>query len=66
MIWISHNGKQTELQDMDINHLKNAIAKIKREENWRENQLNILEMEVIFRQVINPITLVELDEHRNK
>jgi len=66
MIWESQNGKKTEIQDMDLNHLKNCIAKIKREGNWRENHLNILEMEIIFRQIINPIKLVELDEQRGR
>lgn len=52
-IWESQNGRKTEIKDMDINHIKNCIAKIKREDNWRENYLNVLEMEEIYRQVFN-------------
>ena len=51
MIWESQNGRQTEIQHMDINHLKNCIAKIKREDDWKIKYLNILEMELIFREV---------------
>jgi hypothetical protein len=64
MIWESQNGKQTDIKGMDINHLKNAIAKIKREGNWRKYYLNILEMEVIYRKVFN--TEIKKDEPRKQ
>lgn len=51
MIWESQNGKQTMIKDMDFNHLKNCVAKIKREKGWREQDLEKLELEVIYRQI---------------
>lgn len=51
MIWESQNGSKTDIMSMDVNHLKNCIAKIKREKNWRTNFLDVLEMELIFRQL---------------
>ena len=66
MIWESQNGKKTELQEMDRNHLKNCIAKIKREGDWRTNVLNVLEMELIFREVVKPETLIKLNEQRKQ
>tara|TARA_R110002049_G_scaffold25856_1_gene90395 strand:+ start:1033 stop:1290 length:258 start_codon:yes stop_codon:yes gene_type:complete len=52
-IWESQNGKKTMIKDMDYNHIKNCVAKIKREDGWKEQDLEILVLELIYRQLIN-------------
>ena len=52
MIWESKNGKKTVLMEMDVNHLKNCVAKITREKNWKKEYLDKLKTELIYRQLI--------------
>lgn len=54
-VWESSNGSQKLYYEMDTNHIKNCIAKIKREE-WKLDCLANLEMELIYRQLINQNT----------
>jgi hypothetical protein len=50
--WESSNGSVQFYSEMDINHIKNCVAKIKREE-WKLDCLANLEMELIYRQLTN-------------
>jgi len=60
-IWESSNGRLTEIQDMDTNHIKNCIAKMKREQ-WKEEWIGILKMELTFRRVVSNTTLIKIDD----
>ena len=51
MSWTSESGNVTPLKTMNINHLKNAIAKIKRGHHpKKESFLPTLELELIYRE----------------
>ena len=52
LIWTSSNGSTKSIAVMDINHIKNALAKIKRGElDNRKNMVPVLEMELLYRAV---------------
>lgn len=63
-VWESSNGKQFYIEQMDINHIKNAIAKIERGEyDWsRERFLKLFKIELIYREIINKQKLIDSDE----
>ena len=51
-IWTSSNGSTKSIAVMDINHIKNALAKIKRGElDNRKNMIPVLEMELLYRSI---------------
>ena len=51
-VWVSSNGNNISIANMDINHLKNAIAKVERGElESRLHILVILKLELIYRQI---------------
>ena len=52
-IYKTSRGKNIPIKDLDINHIKNILAKIKREEDWRRNTEYMLKFELIYRQVYN-------------
>ena len=53
MKWESKNGKITMLKDMDTNHIKNCIAKQKREPSFIDGSvLEALELEIIYRTLL--------------
>lgn len=53
-VWISSNGRETLLKDMDKNHLQNAINKIIRGElESRVDSLPVLNDELTYR-INNP------------
>lgn len=52
LIWTSSNGSTKSIAVMDINHIKNALAKIKRGElDNRKNMIPVLEMELLYRSI---------------
>lgn len=52
LIWTSSNGSTKSIAVMDMNHIKNALAKIKRGElDNRKNMVPVLEMELLYRAV---------------
>jgi len=56
MEWESENGKITLVQDLDYNHLKNIIAKFKRDGyKWAidDSVQECLQTELIYRDLIN-------------
>lgn len=52
LTWTSSNGSHKSIAVMDTNHIKNALAKIKRGElDNRKNMVPVLEMELLYRSV---------------
>jgi len=52
-IYETSKGKKIPVKDLDTNHIKNILAKIKREEDWREQLTYMLKFELVYRQVHN-------------
>lgn len=46
-------GKEIAVKNLDVNHIKNIIAKVGREEPWREVLLIVLRFELVYRTVYN-------------
>ena len=64
LIWTSSNGATKSIAVMDTNHIKNALAKIKRGElDNRKNMVPVLEMELLYRAVCEK---QELDEEQRE
>lgn len=50
-VYTDSAGKAMTIMQMDKNHIKNVLAKINRTDGWRLNWKEVLETELIYRQV---------------
>ena len=51
-IWVTKDGRQIPVRQMERSHILHAIARIERSKNWRKEYLERLKLELVIRDVL--------------
>jgi hypothetical protein len=51
-VWVTKDGQQLLVSQMETSHVRNCIAKIERSrKNWRRSYLSRLKLELVIREI---------------